>query len=81
MNHYDDYGPQLKNESKVQSGFTRNTCSPSIAYVFELPALFEAWFQKPILISNQDCGTTVMSRVLSAIILSRVTNTQYLMTH
>lgn len=56
-NPYDDYIPQLKNESKVQSDLSqRFVPSHPITYVSLLPALPKSRFQKPIRISNQDCS-------------------------
>ena len=56
-NPYDDYIPQLKNESKVQSDLSqRFVPSHPITYVSLLPVLPKSGFQKPIMISNQDCS-------------------------
>lgn len=81
-NPYDDYIPQLKNESKVQSDLSqRFVPSHPITYVSLLPALPKSGFQKPIMISNQDCSLHCNEHGLSAPILYWVTNTQYLMRH
>lgn len=81
MNHYDDY-IQLKNESEVQSDPSWNVCFPYIPYVSQLLALPKSGFQKPILISNQDCSIHYnIHMALSAIILYWVTNIQYLLRH